>query len=131
MSASDVRRGPGWWMDLEGGWNPPETWPEPTPPLPGWIRTVHGHWAPPDGSNVPAEDDVPPTEAGSAPAETSAGTEPADRIRLGLTYADQSTARPVAYPTGPSVRSAVMASLAAALTVIMIATGAIVLISLL
>ena len=47
MSSSDVRRGPGWWMDLEGGWNPPEEWPEPTPPLPGWVRNDEGSWRPP------------------------------------------------------------------------------------
>ncbi len=48
MAASESREGPGWWMDSEGGWNPPETWPEATPPLPGWVRNANGEWLAPD-----------------------------------------------------------------------------------
>lgn len=44
MSTSELRRGPGWWMDLEGQWNPPEEWPEDNPPLPGWTRGADGRW---------------------------------------------------------------------------------------
>ena len=44
---SETRRGPGWWMDLEGVWNPPELWPESTPPLDGWVRGDDGRWSPP------------------------------------------------------------------------------------
>lgn len=44
MSTSELRRGPGWWMDLEGQWKPPEEWPEATPPLPGWKRGTDGLW---------------------------------------------------------------------------------------
>ena len=47
MSASEVRQGPGWWMDSDGSWNPPETWPESTPPLPGWVRSTNGLWSKP------------------------------------------------------------------------------------
>jgi hypothetical protein len=47
MSTSELRRGPGWWMDLEGQWNPPEEWPEATPPLPGWTRGHDGLWSQP------------------------------------------------------------------------------------
>jgi hypothetical protein len=47
MSTSELRRGPGWWMDLEGQWNPPEEWPESSPPLPGWIRGADGLWTEP------------------------------------------------------------------------------------
>lgn len=47
MSTSELRRGPGWWMDLEGQWNPPEEWPEATPPLPGWTRSNDGLWSQP------------------------------------------------------------------------------------
>ncbi len=47
MSTSELRRGPGWWMDLEGQWNPPEEWPESSPPLPGWIRGTDGLWTEP------------------------------------------------------------------------------------
>jgi hypothetical protein len=31
-------------MDLEGQWNPPEEWPESSPPLPGWTRSAEGLW---------------------------------------------------------------------------------------
>lgn len=48
MAASETRQGPGWWMDPQGGWNPPENWPESTPPLPGWIRGSNGLWSSPD-----------------------------------------------------------------------------------
>lgn len=34
-------------MALDGGWNPPELWPESTPPLPGWVRGVDGRWSAP------------------------------------------------------------------------------------
>ena len=44
MSTSELRRGPGWWMDLEGQWNSPESWPESSPPLPGWTRGTDGLW---------------------------------------------------------------------------------------
>lgn len=49
MSTSELRRGPGWWMDLDGSWKPPEHWPESSPPLPGWVRDAEGLWAPPGG----------------------------------------------------------------------------------
>lgn len=48
MAASETRQGPGWWMDPDGGWNPPENWPEATPPLPGWIRGTNGLWSAPE-----------------------------------------------------------------------------------
>lgn len=50
MSTSELRRGPGWWMDLDGSWNPPESWPESSPPLPGWIRSADGTWHEPTGT---------------------------------------------------------------------------------
>ena len=31
-------------MDLNGSWNPPESWPESSPPLPGWERLPDGSW---------------------------------------------------------------------------------------
>ncbi len=34
-------------MDLEGQWNPPEEWPEASPPLPGWKRDDDGLWMEP------------------------------------------------------------------------------------
>ncbi len=47
MAASETREGPGWWMASDGGWNPPEMWPESTPPLPGWVRQPDGSWKAP------------------------------------------------------------------------------------
>lgn len=47
MATSETRDGPGWWMGSDGGWNPPEMWPESTPPLPGWIRQPDGSWKAP------------------------------------------------------------------------------------
>ena len=34
-------------MDPEGAWNPPELWPESSPPLPGWVRGADGRWSAP------------------------------------------------------------------------------------
>lgn len=34
-------------MDLDGSWNPPESWPESSPPLPGWVRADDGKWQSP------------------------------------------------------------------------------------
>lgn len=48
MAMSETREGPGWWMAPDGGWNPPEMWPEATPPLPGWVRLGNGRWSAPD-----------------------------------------------------------------------------------
>lgn len=48
-------------MDRDGGWNPPELWPETTPPLPGWVRNEKGRWEAPveivdDSDTVPMID---------------------------------------------------------------------------
>lgn len=62
MSTSELRRGPGWWMDLDGQWKPPEEWPESSPPLPGWIRDADGRWcepAPSDSEMVDTDESVP------------------------------------------------------------------------
>ena len=56
MSTSEMRRGPGWWMDVDGQWQPPEKWPESSPPLPGWLRTSDGTWSAPIQSPAPADD---------------------------------------------------------------------------
>jgi len=52
-------------MDLEGTWNPPEEWPETSPPLPGWVRGDGGSWHEP-----------------SDPIESSTGIGPALLDRL-------------------------------------------------
>ena len=125
MSASDVRRGPGWWMDLEGGWNPPDTWPDASPPLPGWTQSDDGQWVSPTAA------ELAPNDADSAIAEVADSTE-VERPRLGLTYAERTSGAPVTPRLHhPSLRSAVMAAIAAAVIAAMIATGLIVLASLL
>ena len=127
MSASDVRRGPGWWMDLDGDWNPPETWPERTPPLPGWRLSELGHWEPPAAADGSLRE---LTEADTARLESSTvNGDGSERARVSLTYADRSAASrtPVIQYRGPSIRSAVLAALAAAVIATMIATGLIVL----
>lgn len=58
MSTSELRRGPGWWMDLEGQWNPPEEWPESNPPLPGWVRDPDGLWTEPIISEADLESEL-------------------------------------------------------------------------
>ncbi len=35
-------------MDQSGVWNPPEMWPESSPPLAGWVRKRDGRWGPPE-----------------------------------------------------------------------------------
>lgn len=71
MSTSELRRGPGWWMDLDGQWNPPEEWPEANPPLPGWVRGSDGRWFDPEADVRPnldtnsvglSEPDAPPKQ---------------------------------------------------------------------
>lgn len=37
-------------MTPDGRWNPPELWPESTPPLPGWERGADGRWFDPNKS---------------------------------------------------------------------------------
>ena len=79
--AHALRRGPGWWMDPEGNWNPPELWPESTPPLPGWVRDADGRWH--------ASDDPPPAvEEAVVRADDPAGIgdEPAPSGAWGSEY---------------------------------------------
>lgn len=50
------RGGAGWWMDPDGVWQPPEAWPEDTPPVDGWERGIDGRWAaPPSAPAVEVE----------------------------------------------------------------------------
>ena len=51
-------------MDLTGSWNPPESWPESSPPLPGWERLPNGSW-----HNPHAED--PEADAASTQPDTA------------------------------------------------------------
>jgi hypothetical protein len=57
-------------MDLEGQWNPPEEWPESSPPLPGWTRCVDGLWTEPvEGAVEDDGDEV--TDVAEATAKTN------------------------------------------------------------
>ena len=68
MATSETRDGPGWWMASDGGWNPPEMWPESTPPLPGWVRQADGSWkAPLERPPEPESTDVDLSQNESAP----------------------------------------------------------------
>jgi len=60
-------------MDVEGVWNPPELWPESSPPLPGWTRDERGHW------REPAPLSPPPLPLGIAPQQPVVD----DRLELG------------------------------------------------
>lgn len=51
-------------MDRDGVWNPPELWPEDSPPLPGWTRTDDGRWIEPLPLQPP---DLPPGVATTHP----------------------------------------------------------------
>ena len=83
MAVSGTRRGPGWWMDRDGGWNPPELWPESTPPLPGWVRNDKARWeAPPevdDADTLPVIDLTKPAPISNTSVRTPrhAAVEPA------------------------------------------------------
>ena len=131
MPASDVRRGSGWWMDLDGAWNPPELWPESTPPLPGWSRAADGSWVAP--VEEPSDDeeivDEPNAALTTNAAETLASPEPAasSQIRL-VGYADSVPPAPPHERYEPSVEAALAAAAAAAITAVAIAIGLILLI---
>lgn len=146
MSASDTRRGPGWWMDLDGDWNPPEEWPESTPPLPGWTQTGDGRWEPPTdelGAVRPPTDQeiaaqprlsesnetavpVPPpiTPPTRKPAAPETGSRPA------LSYAEYAPLHSSA-ERGPSTSWALQAAAIAAAAALIIGLGMTVLLLLL
>lgn len=94
MAVSHTREGPGWWMDRDGGWNPPELWPESTPPLPGWVLQPNGRWeAPievdPHTTEVApvidlTETDEPSSSLTPAPLHAAPGPEDADGDELEL-----------------------------------------------
>lgn len=66
-------------MDLDGQWNPPEQWPESTPPLPGWVRASDGSWGPPslgeatDSETLAASGSTPPIPEAPANPEATPG----------------------------------------------------------
>ncbi|NNC79434.1 MAG: hypothetical protein HKN94_04700 [Acidimicrobiales bacterium] len=85
MSIDELRRGPGWWMDREGVWNPPELWPESAPPLPGWTRNVDGRWMEPMPLRPPP---IPTDAAVTNGTARTLGYVEFERIREPMNLAD-------------------------------------------
>lgn len=133
MSTNGVRRGPGWWMDLEGSWNPPEDWPETSPPLPGWVRGESGSWSGPAGSPViqpaPEPGATARGEVGSTvtkPTLSRAVLRPVAKANLHYAANDQHE-DPNPRERSNTARRAVNAAVLAAITASMIAGGAVLL----
>lgn len=138
--ANALRRGPGWWMDPDGNWNPPEAWPESTPPLPDWVRDENGRWHAPDVPAPAALEAVPDLEEPEPaptvdPAPTSASpvqpvrTPPAapglpPRSAASLGYAAYTKFDPEEIePEGVSLKRALFAAVGFGATAGMIAAG--------
>ena len=143
MSTSEMRRGPGWWLDPEGEWKPPEQWPESTPPLPGWTRNADGLWSNEamNELDTPAEedlaidspsisDDAPVTETPRIDDAPVAETPPKSEASagLGLTYSTDAVTGIVESSTGPLPERAIRAAVAAAVIAAMLGTGIVLLI---
>ncbi len=140
-----MRRGPGWWMDLDGKWRPPEEWPENTPPLPGWVIGEDGTWSAPDlpEPTVPSTDPPAPEIVVVTPEATpipvarprtpTTPTPPDDEAdTYALTFAAPSATLP-----DPEVRArqrtgrmALWAAVLSAITAAMIAAGLVFLLTL-
>ena len=132
-------------MDLDGQWNPPESWPESSPPLPGWVRDSSGMWSAPttgdledtvvpttrpvpEGSPVDQAPSIPnlpnihePEQAPSKPAKKT--VEPS--LRFAETQAspqpDEEAARMMRRATNAAIIAAVTASMLAAGIVVILA----------
>ncbi len=141
--ANALRRGPGWWMDPEGNWNPPEIWPESTPPLPDWVRDAEGRWHAPDDAPPAALTVVPepPVEAEPEVADAAAAVAPeptvpaspqrTHRTASSLSYAAYSKLEPIEEPpSGVTLKRALFAALGAAITAAMFGAGVTVLLGL-
>ncbi len=100
--SANTRSGPGWWMDEAGAWQPPEQWPEDTPPIEGWTG-VAGAWTP------PAE----PVDTGPATRWNVAVDE-----RTDTAPAPTSNRLPVLHPTALAARTSAAQDRRGLLTVI-------------
>ena len=124
-------------MDLEGGWNPPEEWPEATPPLPGWVRGDDNRWRPPtDDEGAVREPSPSEVEAERRFTLTEGHTrkplaqQPAPRRTLRYSEAvHRGESEPVA--DAAKARRALSAAALAAITASMIAGGMVLLLLLL
>lgn len=148
MSTSELRRGPGWWMDLNGQWNPPESWPESSPPLPGWTRDASGKWSEPASTDALADHGGPElVTPATRPVPESAPTIPplpniAQAVAPEFEWAELPTEPMLGFadaqaeprPDDAADRSrkrATNAAILAAVTAVMIAAGVVVLLALL
>ena len=136
-------------MDLDGQWNPPESWPESSPPLPGWVRDNSGMWSAPTTGDL--EDTVVPTTRpvpeGSAAAEDSptipalptiqepvaAASMPSMKrtVEPSLRFAETQAAPQPDEEAARMMRRATNAAIIAAVTASMLAAGIVVLLALL
>jgi hypothetical protein len=97
-------------MDVEGVWNPPELWPEASPPLPGWTRDEKGRW------NEPAPLAPPPL-----PAEIAAHQPEVDeRLELGYIEYEPTGHETEAASGVEPVRALSAAALAAGIALVLI-----------
>ena len=139
MSTSELRRGPGWWMDLDGSWQPPESWPESSPPLPGWLRAPDGSWYSPEQADdgaaldnaveepvVSPQRPIPETDSESATPKLEAVTpSPAPREPVAATL-QFSGMEAVLHPTmddRTGINRAIRAGIIAAVLATMIGIG--------
>jgi len=124
-------------MDLEGTWNPPEEWPETSPPLPGWVRGDGGSWHEPSDPIESSTESEPASvqrySTGSTvtrPTLTPATPRPSLTHNIGpLRYHQPSELAPSPKRTGG--RRAANAAVLAAITACMIAGGVVLLLLLL
>ena len=138
-------------MDLDGQWNPPESWPESSPPLPGWTRDSAGMWSAPTTADLedtledtaaPAARPVP--EGSTTPEETPAipllptisepepaPQRPAAKVESSLRFADTQAAPRPDEEAERMMRRATNAAIIAAVIATMLAAGIVVLLALL
>jgi hypothetical protein len=157
MTTSELRRGPGWWMDLDGSWKPPQDWPEASPPLPGWTRDSQGTWGPtaigvdvvaqmtaamttiaddpmtnpvrpiPDLANITCSTEVPSSLAEGTPKPTIDPPPAATTLRPTSLTFSEAKFEVPEVDEQRAIQRALMAALAAAVTSSMLAAGLIVL----
>lgn len=66
-------------MDSDGVWQPPERWPEDTPPIDGWVRRDDGTWEPGGSLSAPLSSSTQQIKARSV--DTVPDKEPIRRSR--------------------------------------------------
>jgi len=138
-------------MDLDGQWNPPESWPESSPPLSGWTRDSAGVWRAPttaqlddtlEGAAVPTARPVPEGSTASEdaraipPLPTISEPEaspllPSAKAESSLRFAAAQAAPRPDEAAEQMMRRAMNAAIIAAVTATMLAAGIVVLLAVL